>query len=56
MARPMVTREDLLAAGFPPGEALENALQRARQLHFSGFDRQKALRQVVAEAGRLVRS
>ena len=56
VARPTVTRDDLLAAGFPPGEALENALQRARQLHFSGFDRQKALRQVVAEAGRLAQS
>lgn len=56
VVRPTVTRDDLLAAGFPPGEALENALQRARQLHFSGFDRQKALRQVVAEAGRLAQS
>ena len=49
-ALPMVTREELLAAGIVPGEALENALARARQLHFSGFDRRNALRQVVAEA------
>ena len=49
-ALPTVTREDLLAAGFSPGEALEAALARARQLHFSGFDRQHALKQVVAEA------
>lgn len=49
-ALPMVAREDLLAAGFTPGEALEAALNRARQLHFSGYDRQKALKQVLAEA------
>ncbi len=50
VALPMVTREDLLAAGFEPGETLEKALARARQLHFSGFDRQRALTQVLAEA------
>lgn len=50
MTLPMVTREDLLAAGFSPGEALEAALARVRQLHFSGFDRQHALKQVMAEA------
>lgn len=49
-ALPTVTREDLTAAGIAPGEALENALARARQLHFSGFDRAHALRQVIAEA------
>lgn len=50
MALPMVTRDELLAAGFSPGEALEDALARARHLHFSGFDRQHALKQVMAEA------
>jgi len=51
MALPMVTREDLLAAGFFPGEALEEALARARHLHFSGFSPEKALGQVLAERG-----
>lgn len=50
MTLPMADREDLLAAGFAPGEALENALARTRQLHFSGFDRLSAVRQVTAEA------
>ena len=50
VALPMVTREDLLAAGFSPGVALEAALARARQLHFSGYDCQHAIRQVTAEA------
>jgi tRNA nucleotidyltransferase (CCA-adding enzyme) len=49
-ALPMVSREDLLAAGFADGEALDDALARARQLHFSGYDRQHALKQVTAEA------
>ena len=51
MALPMVTRDDLLAAGFSPGEALEEALARARHLHFSGFSPEKALGQVLAERG-----
>lgn len=51
MTLPMVTRDDLLDEGFEPGEALEAALGRARQLHFSGFDRQRALKQVMAERG-----
>lgn len=50
VALPMVTRDDLLDAGFFPGEALEGALARARELHFSGFDRQHALSQVTAES------
>ena len=49
-ALPMVTREDLLAAGFAEGDALEKAMARSRQLHFSGFDVRHALRQVIAEA------
>ena len=49
-ALPMVTREDLLAAGLTGEEALESALARSRQLHFSGYDRQHALKQALAEA------
>ena len=56
MALPMVTRDDLLAAGFSPGEALEEALARAWQLHFSGFSPEKALGQVLAERGSRTRS
>lgn len=47
-AQPMVTRDELKAEGFD-GEALEEALDRARQLHFSGYDRPHALKQVLAE-------
>lgn len=49
MQRPMVTEGDLLAAGMKPGEALNRALARARLLHFSGIDRERALKQVMAE-------
>lgn len=47
-ALPMVSREELRDAGFD-GDTLEAAFNRARQLHFSGYDRQRALRQVTAE-------
>ena len=50
MALPMVTRADLIAAGMAPGQALEDALACARQLHFSGFDRRRALARVLTEA------
>lgn len=47
--RPMVTGKDLLEAGVAPGEAMKGLLARARQLHFSGFEKKNALRQVLAE-------
>ena len=50
MARPMVTGKDLVAAGLAPGPDFARWLDRAKQLHFSGQDRQRALRQVLAEA------
>ena len=50
MARPMVTGQDLIDAGLAPGPAFSRWLDRARQLHFAGLDREKALRQVLAEA------
>lgn len=50
MALPMVTRADLIAAGMEPGQALEDALDRARQLHFSGVNHKRALAQVMNEA------
>lgn len=52
MARPMVTGKDLLAAGLKPGPEMGKWLERARQLHFSGLDKKRALRQVVGEAKR----
>ncbi|MBQ8971608.1 MAG: HD domain-containing protein, partial [Clostridia bacterium] len=49
LGRPMVTGEDLIAAGIQPGPQLGEMLRRTRQLHFSGIDRAHALRQVLAE-------
>ena len=48
--RPMVTGEDLVRAGFAPGEQFKGMLARARELHFAGLDREHALSQLVAEA------
>ena len=50
MARPMVTGKDLVAAGLKPGPEFARWLERARQLHFAGLDRPRALKQVLAEA------
>ncbi len=49
MARPMVTGEDLAAAGVAPGPEMGELLKRARQLHFSGLERPRALAQVMGE-------
>ena len=50
MQRPMVTGQDLVAAGLKPGPAFAGWLERARLLHFAGLDRAHALSQVLAEA------
>ena len=50
MERPMVTGGDLVAAGLTPGPQFSQWLARARQLHFAGLDRDRALSQVLAEA------
>lgn len=52
MARPMVTGKDLIAAGLKPGPDFSRWLDRARQLHFAGQERDRALKQVLAEARR----
>lgn len=52
MARPMVTGKDLLAAGLAPGPDFARWLSRAKQLHFAGQEKGRALRQVLAEARR----
>ena len=50
MARPMVTGQDLLAAGLKPGEQFKTLMARARQLHFAGIERKAALKQILKEA------
>ena len=49
-ARPMVTGQDLIDAGLEPGPSFSEWLARARQLHFAGLERERALCQVLAEA------
>ena len=50
LRRPMVTGKDLIDAGLKPGPMFSEWLKRARTLHFSGVERDRALKQVVAEA------
>lgn len=50
MQRPMVTGSDLIQAGLRPGPRFSEWLGRARMLHFSGIERDRALAQVLAEA------
>lgn len=52
MTRPMVTGQDLLAAGLKPGEQFKTLTARARQLHFAGIERKTALRQILKEVQR----
>ena len=52
MRRPMVTGQDLIKAGLKPGPRFSEWLQRARMLHFSGIEHDRALAQVVGEAMR----
>lgn len=52
MQRPMVTGKDLIDAGLRPGPQFSEWLSRARMLHFSGIERDRALQQVVSEAKR----
>lgn len=52
MQRPMVTGKDLIDAGLKPGPQFSEWLSRARMLHFSGIERDRALKQVVSEAKR----
>ena len=52
LERPMVTGQDLIDAGLKPGPRFSEWLKRARMLHFSGQERNRALAQVVSEAKR----
>ena len=47
MKQPMVTGQDLIRAGYRPGEQFKDMLRFARQLHFSGLDREHALPQLM---------
>ena len=49
LERPMVTGKDLIQAGCKPGPALGRRIARARQLHFSGLEKNRALHQVLKE-------
>ena len=51
LRRPMVTGQDLINAGLRPGPVFSKLLARARLLHFSGIERERALEQVLREAG-----
>ena len=49
MQRPMVGGKDLMEAGLVPGEAFSKMVRRARQLHFAGLEKDKALKQILGE-------
>lgn len=50
---PMVTGQDLIAAGLKPDKNFSALIQRARQLHFSGIEKKNALKQVLAEVQKM---
>ena len=52
IARPMVAGADLIKEGLKPGPDFARWIDCARQLHFAGLDKPRALAQVVAEARR----
>ena len=49
MRRPMIGGQDLIAAGYRPGTQFREMIDRAKQLHFSGLDRERVLQQLRAE-------
>ena len=46
---PMVSGQDLIAAGLKPDKNFSALIQRARMLHFAGLDKKNALHQVLSE-------
>ena len=50
-AQPMVTGQDLIAAGLTPDERFKPMLERARVLRFAGLSKERALAQVLSEFG-----
>ena len=53
MARPHVTGQDLIDAGFEPGEDFREILEYAHKLRLAGVPKDLALKQVIAYAGKL---
>lgn len=50
MARPYVTGQDLIDAGFEPGEDFSDILEYAHKLRLAGIDKESAVKQVLAYA------
>lgn len=48
--RPMVTGADLIKAGYTPGKKMGELVKRGRELHFSGLEKKRALRQILSES------
>lgn len=53
MSRPHVTGNDLIDAGFEPGEDFKEILEYAHKLRLAGVPKDLALKQVIAYAGKL---
>ena len=53
MAKPYVMGRDLIAAGLKPGEDFGELLEYAHKLRLAGIDKETALKQVLAQAGKL---
>ena len=53
MARPYVMGRDLIAAGLEPGEDFSEILEYAHKLRLAGIEKDSALKQTLAYAGKL---
>ena len=49
VSRPMVTGRDLTDAGYRPGPEMGKLIRRARELHFSGIEKNRILSQLKKE-------
>lgn len=49
IAQPMLSGQDLIQAGYRPGETFKEMLTRARHLHFAGLSKERALQQIKSE-------
>lgn len=52
MARPYVTGQDLIDSGLSPGEGFSEILDYAHKLRLAGTDKENALKQCIAYAGK----
>lgn len=48
MKKPYVTGDDLIAAGFEPGEQFAKMLEYAHKLRLAGFEKETALKQTIS--------